>query len=345
MKRNSTRRSPAVHGGSIKRALITGLTGQDGSYLAELLLSKGYKVFGLKRRTSCVSTSRIKNILDDVELIDGDLCDSSSLMEAVRRSKPDEVYNLGAQSFVASSFTQPELTGEVTGMGVTRLLEAVSKQSPNARFYQASSSEMFGSSPPPQDESTPFHPRSPYGAAKMYAYWMVVNYRERANNPLFGCNGILYNHESPRRGSEFVTQKIAQGVAAIHHGHAKVLKLGNLDAMRDWGHAKDFVEAMYLMLQADKPDDYVIATGEAHSVREFVDAAFSRVGLAYEDYVEIDPQFFRPTEVDYLLGSCAKARKQLGWTPKIKFNELVNEMVDAAVAHPEVSLQSNSAEL
>ncbi len=319
----------------MKRALITGITGQDGAYLAELLLEKGYKVFGLKRRSSVVSTTRIKDFIDEIELIDGDLGDTSSLIEAIRRAKPDEVYNLAAQSFVQTSFTQPELTGEVTGLGVTRLLEAVSKQAPDARFYQASSSEMFGSSPPPQNENTPFHPRSPYGAAKMYAYWMVVNYRERANNPLFGCNGILYNHESPRRGAEFVTQKIAQGVAAIHHGHAKVLKLGNLDAKRDWGHARDFVEAMHLMLQADMPDDYVVATGEAHSVREFVKAAFDRVGLAYEDYVEIDPQFFRPTEVDYLLGDCTKAKKQLGWSPKIKFEELVNEMVDAAVAHPE----------
>lgn len=319
----------------MKRALITGISGQDGSYLAELLLTKGYKVYGLKRRTSHISTGRIKHILDDIELIDGDLGDSASLLEAIRRSQPAEVYNLAAQSFVKTSFLQPELTGEVTGLGVTRLLEAVAKQAPEARFYQASSSEMFGSSPPPQNESTSFHPRSPYGAAKMYAYWMTVNHRERDENPLFACNGILYNHESPRRGSEFVTQKIAQGVAAIVHGYADCLKLGNLEAKRDWGHAKDFVEAMYLMLQAEKPDDYVVATGEAHSVREFVEAAFKHAKLDYNDYVKIDPAFYRPTEVDYLLGDSRKARNTLGWKPKIDFNELVNEMVDWAIAHPE----------
>jgi GDPmannose 4,6-dehydratase len=318
-----------------KRALVTGITGQDGSYLAELLLSLGYKVYGLKRRTSVVSTGRIKNLLDDVEMLDGDLLDSSSLIEAVRRCKPDEVYNLAAQSFVKTSFAQPELTGEVTGLGVTRLLAAVSKEAPYARFYQASSSEMFGAAPPPQNEKTDFHPRSPYGAAKMYAYWMTVNYRERDKNPLFCCNGILFNHESPRRGAEFVTQKIAQGVASIALGDSKVLKLGNLDAKRDWGHASDFVKAMHLMLQADKADDYVIATGEVHSVREFVDAAFSRAGMNYEDHIEIDPSLYRPTEVDCLMGDYSKAKNKLGWTPTVMFDELVNEMVDWAMSHPE----------
>lgn len=317
-----------------KRALVTGITGQDGSWIAELLLEKGYRVFGLKRRTSVVTTNRIKHILDDIELIDGDLSDSASLIEAVRKSKPNEVYNLAAQSFVKSSFSQPELTGDITGLGVTRLLDAVSKEAPEARFYQASSSEMFGSAPPPQNELTPFHPRSPYGAAKMYAYWMTVNYRER-EKPLFACNGVLYNHESKRRGAEFVTQKIAQGAAAIALKKSSVLKLGNLEAKRDWGHARDFVEAMWLMLQADKPDDYVIATNEAHSVKEFADLAFKRVGLDYRDYVEIDPEFYRPSEVDYLLGDYSKAHKALGWSPKIGFNELVNEMVDWAMEHPE----------
>lgn len=318
---------------SQKRALITGVTGQDGSYLAELLLEKGYKVFGLKRRSSVVSTGRIKHLLDEIEMLDGDLIDSSSLHEAVRRSKPSEVYNLAAQSFVQTSFAQPELTGEVTGLGVARLLEAIAKEAPEAKFYQASSSEMFGSAPPPQSEKTPFHPRSPYGVAKMYGYWLTVNYREQ--NKVFGCNGILYNHESPRRGSEFVTQKIAQGVAAIAHGHTKELRLGNLDAKRDWGHARDFVEAMWLMLQTDKADDYVVATGEAHSVREFAQAAFARAGLDYEEHVVIDPAFYRPAEVDFLLGDSSKARMALGWKPKIGFEDLVNEMVDWAMEHEE----------
>lgn len=319
----------------MKKALITGVTGQDGSYLSELLLSKGYKVFGLKRRTSMISTGRISNILPEIELIDGDLMDTASLIEAVRRSKPDEVYNLAAQSFVQTSFKQAELTGEVTGMGVTRLLEAVVKEAPEARFYQASSSEMFGSSKPPQNENSLFHPRSPYGCAKMYAYWMTINYREREKGNIYGCNGILFNHESPRRGSEFVTQKIAQGAAAVALGYSKVLKLGNLEAKRDWGHAKDFVEAMWLMLQQERPDDYVVATGEAHSVREFVEASFKRLGLDYQNHVEIDPAFYRPTEVDYLLGDYSKAKQALGWRPKTAFADLVNEMVDWAMAHPE----------
>lgn len=316
----------------MKRALITGISGQDGSYLAELLLEKGYKIFGLKRRTSNVSTARIQHLLPDIELIDGDLTDSSSLFEAVKRSKPDEVYNLAAQSFVQTSFVQPEATGEITAMGVARLLEAVVKEAPQARFYQASSSEMFGACKPPQSETSPFHPRSPYGCAKMYSYWLTINYRERDKSSIFASNGILFNHESPRRGPEFVTQKIAQGVAAIVHGHANELYLGNLEAKRDWGHAKDFVEAMHLILQQDKPDDFVIGTGEAHTVREFCEVAFDRAGLGdYQQYVKIDPQFYRPTEVDYLLADYSKAKQALNWTPKIGFRELVHEMVDWAL--------------
>lgn len=326
-----------------KKALITGCTGQDGSYLAELLLSKGYKVFGLKRRTSVVSTGRIKHLLGDIELIDGDLTDMSSLIEALRKTQPDEVYNLAAQSFVKSSFTQPELTGEITGLGVTRMLEAVTKEAPGAKFYQASSSEMFGVCPPPQSEKSLFHPRSPYGCAKMYGYWVTINYRERAQNPIFACNGILFNHESPRRGAEFVTQKIAQGVAAIVHKQATELRLGNLDAIRDWGHARDFVEAMWLMLQQDKPDDYVVATGEGYTVREFCEMAFERPGLDWEEYVKIDPAFYRPTEVDHLLGDATKARQKLGWKPKIALLELVREMVDWAIEHPEEWMLSKKA--
>lgn len=326
----------------MKRALLTGITGQDASYLAELLLAKGYKVYGLKRRTSVVSTARIKHLLSDIELLDGDLCDTPSLMEAVKVSQPDEIYHLGAQSFVQTSFAQPEATGDITGLGTTRLLEAVSKFAPQGRFYNACSSEIFGSTPPPQNELTKFHPRSPYGAAKMYSYWMTVNYREREKNPLFACSGILFNHESPRRGAEFVTQKIAQGAAAIALGQADVLKLGNLDAKRDWGHSQDFVEAMWLMLQASVPDDYVISTGIAHSVREFAEAAFKRVGLDYQEYVEIDPLFYRPSEVDFLLGDCSKAKRELGWSPKIDFAELVNGMVDWALAHPEEWTQNRT---
>jgi GDPmannose 4,6-dehydratase len=316
-----------------KRALITGITGQDGGYLAELLLSKGYKVFGLKRRTANVSTGRIGHILKDIILVDGDLTDPSSLDEAVRTSYPDEVYNLGAQSFVGSSFIQPETTGNVTGLGVLRLLESVRKFAPTTvRFYQASSSELFGSQPPPQSESTMFHPRSPYGVAKLYGYWMVVNYRERSPS-LFACNGILFNHESERRGIEFVTQKIAHGAASIKLGQQSELRLGNLDAKRDWGHAKDFVRAMWLMLQQDEPDDYVVGTGEAHSVGEFCKIAFECLGLNYEDHVVIDQHFFRPTEVDHLLADPSKAREKLGWKPEISFEALVAEMVNAAMVN------------
>lgn len=314
-----------------KRALVTGITGQDGSYIAELLLSKGYEVFGLKRRTANSSTGRILHLLGDIEIIDGDLTDSGSIMDAVRYSRPDEVYNLAAQSFVKTSFTQPETTSDVTGLGVLRLLEAVSKFAPKSKFYQASSSELFGTSKPPQDEKTRFHPRSPYGVAKLYGYWITVNFRER-NPSLFTCNGLLFNHESPRRGIEFVTQKIAHGAASIKLGLQSKLGLGNLDAKRDWGHARDYVEAMWLMLQQDEPGDYVVSTGIAHTVREFCEVSFSHLGLNYMDYVFVDKKFFRPTEVDYLLGDCSKAKNKLGWEPKITFEELVVEMTDAAMA-------------
>jgi GDPmannose 4,6-dehydratase len=316
-----------------KRALITGLTGQDGSFLAELLLDKGYEVYGLKRRTSTNSDERIAHLLSDVKVIDGDLIDSSSLLRAVQQCQPDEVYNLGAQSFVQTSFVQPELTMEVTGVGVLRLLEAVRTMAPKAKFYQASTSEMFGGHPPPQSDETPFYPKSPYGVAKLYGHWMVVNYRESYG--MFACSGILFNHESMRRGYEFVTQKIARGAAAIKLGMTDKLFLGNLEAKRDWGHAKDFVEAMWLMLQQEAPEDYVIATGEAHTVREFVDLAFKRLGMNYEDHVVVDQKFFRPAEVNYLLGDCSKATRKLGWKPKVSFDELVFEMVDHAYAHPE----------
>jgi GDPmannose 4,6-dehydratase len=312
-----------------KRALITGITGQDGSYLAELLLAKGYEVFGLTRRVSTPSYSRIAHLIDKVTLIDGDLCDSNSLVSALKKARPDEVYNLGAQSFVQLSFTEAIITSEVTGLGVTRMLEAVKEVAPEARFYQAGSSEMFGnSSAPPQNEDTKFTPRSPYGCAKLYGHAITLNYRERG---MFACNGILFNHESPRRGREFVTQKIALAAAAIKKGKQDKLFLGNLDAYRDWGHAKDYVEAMWLMLQQQKPDDYVVATGEAHSVREFCELSFGRLGMDYKNYVEIDPKFFRPAEVNYLRGDAAKARAALGWEPKISFQQLVEEMVDHAM--------------
>jgi len=320
----------------MKSVLITGLTGQDGSFLAELLLQKGYKVFGLKRRTSTstLSLRRVQDILDDIELLDGDLSDFGSLVEALRKSKPDEVYNLAAQSFVKSSFTQPELTGDTTGLGVTRLLEAVYQNCREAKFYQASSSEMFGNSKPPQSESTLLYPRSPYAAAKLYAYWMVRNYRERPDG-MFACNGILFNHESTRRGPEFVTQKIAQHVAGIKLGYLHEIRLGNIEAKRDWGHAADYVRAMWMMLQHDKPDDYAVGTGEAHSVKEFIELAFNRVGLDWQNYVVIDQAFYRPTEVDYLLADPTKIKTTLGWKPEIAFEQLVNEMVDYAIEHPE----------
>jgi GDPmannose 4,6-dehydratase len=325
--------------GKAKRALVTGITGQDGSYLAELLLSKGYDVFGIKRRTSTINVRNIKHLIGKISLIDGDMCDSSSLVRAVKESKPDEVYNLGAQSFVKTSFSQPEVTGDITGLGVLRLLEAIRGFSPQAKFYQASSSEMFGAAPPPQSETTRFHPRSPYGAAKIYGHWITINYRESYG--IHASCGILHNHESERRGPEFVTQKIAQGVARIKAGLAKTLLLGNLESKRDWGHARDYVEAMWLMLQQDKPDDYVIATGKAHSVRDFCDIAFSHVGLNYKEYVELDQRFYRPAEVDYLMGDYSKAKRVLNWDPKTTFEQLAAGMVDNAIANPE-EWQSNS---
>jgi GDPmannose 4,6-dehydratase len=310
------------------RALITGITGQDGSYLAELLLEKGYEVHGMVRRASTENFERIQHITDRITLVQADLLDPSSLVEALEESRPDEVYNLGAQSFVPTSWRQPVLTAEFTGVGVTRLLEAIRRVNPDIRFYQASSSEMFGKvREVPQSEATPFYPRSPYGVAKAYGHFITVNYRESYG--LFAVSGILFNHESPRRGFEFVTRKIADGVARIKLGLANELRLGNLDAQRDWGFAGDYVEAMWLMLQQDEPDDYVIATGEEHSVQEFADIAFGHVGLGAGDYIKTDPEFLRPAEVDHLVGDASKARELLGWGPRVSFRELVEMMVDA----------------
>lgn len=310
------------------RALITGITGQDGSYLAEFLLAKDYDVFGLVRRSSTVNYERIAHIQDQVVLLNGDLTDEISLIEATRIAEPDEVYNLAAQSYVQTSFTQPVLTGQVTGLGVTRLLDAVRMTCPQARFYQASTSEIFGKvRETPQTETTPVHPRSPYGVAKVYGHWITVNYRESYG--MHASSGILFNHESPRRGFEFVTRKITHTVAQIKRGLASEVRLGNLDAKRDWGFAGDFVEAMWLMLQQPEPDDFVIATGETHSVREFCELAFAQVDLDYRDYVVTDPQFFRPAEVDLLVGDASKAKKQLGWVPKVPFSDLVAMMVQA----------------
>lgn len=308
-------------------ALITGITGQDGSYLAEFLLSKGYTVHGCYRRSSTNSFERIQHLVDQIELHCTDLLDQASLERLVRKTMPTEVYNLAAQSFVGSSWDQPILTAEVTGLGVTRLLEAVRNVDTSIRFYQASSSELFGEvHETPQRETTPLHPRSPYGVAKAYAHWMTINYRESYN--LFACSGILFNHESPRRGLEFVTRKITDSVARIKLGLAHELRLGNLDASRDWGFAGDYVEAMWLMLQQDAPVDYVIGTGETHTVREFVELAFSHAGLDYQDFVVIDPRFYRPAEVDLLLADPSKARRELGWKPKMSFQRLVETMVD-----------------
>lgn len=311
-----------------KKALITGITGQDGSYLSELLLEKGYEVYGMVRRASVERFDRIAHIQDKINLVQGDLTDQSSLDEAVKTIKPEEVYNLAAQSFVPTSWNQPTLTGEVTGMGTTRLLESVRKIKPDARFYQASSSEMFGKvREVPQTEMTPFHPRSPYGVAKVYGHFITVNYRESYN--IFACSGILFNHESPRRGLEFVTRKITSHVAKIKLGLANELRLGNMDAKRDWGFAGDYVEAMWLMLQQSEPDDFVVAMGETHSVQEFVELAFGHAGLDWKKYVVIDPKFMRPAEVDLLVGSPEKAKTKLGWKPKVSFPELVKMMVDA----------------
>ena len=311
-----------------KKALITGITGQDGSYLSELLLEKGYEVYGMVRRASVERFERIAHIQDRINLVQGDLTDQSSLDEAVKTIQPDEVYNLAAQSFVPTSWNQPTLTGEVTGIGTTRLLESVRKIKPDAKFYQASSSEMFGKvREVPQTELTPFHPRSPYGVAKVYGHFITVNYRESYN--IFACSGILFNHESPRRGLEFVTRKITSHVAKIKLGLINELRLGNCDAKRDWGFAGDYVEAMWLMLQQSEPDDFVVAMGETHSVQEFVELAFGHAGLDWKKYVVIDPKFMRPAEVDLLVGSPEKAKTKLGWKPKVSFPELVRMMVDA----------------
>ena len=317
-------------------ALITGVTGQDGSYLAEFLLGRGYKVVGMVRRTSTINFDRIRHIQDKIEIVQGDLLDQMSLISLLQEYRPQEVYNLAAQSFVPTSFSQPVLTGEYTALGVTRVLEAIRIVDPTIRFYQASSSEMFGKVVEvPQRESTPFYPRSPYGVAKVYGHWITVNYRESYN--IFGASGILFNHESPRRGLEFVTHKITHGVARIKLGMADSLRLGNLDSQRDWGYAGDYVRAMWMMLQQDSPDDYVVATGETHSVQEFVEEAFGYLDLDWRDYVVQDPKFYRPAEVDLLVGDASKAGRELGWEPTVDFRGLVRLMIDAdlrALQHP-----------
>ncbi len=314
-----------------KKALITGITGQDGSYLAEFLLEQGYEIIGMIRRSSTVNFERIKHIQDDLTLVPGDLMDEVSLIGILREHRPGEVYNLAAQSFVQTSWSQPVLTGEVTALGVTRMLDAIRIVDPDIRFYQASSSEMFGKvQAVPQVETTPFYPRSPYGVAKVYGHWITVNYRESYG--LFGCSGILFNHESERRGLEFVTRKITYTAAQIKLGLAKELRLGNLDAQRDWGYARDYVRAQWLMLQQDQPDDYVIATGQTHSVRRFCELAFGHLDLDYRDYVVLDARYMRPAEVDLLVGDPAKARQKLGWQPETSFEDLVTMMVDADLA-------------
>ena len=318
----------------MKKALITGITGQDGSYLAEFLLKKGYEIYGMIRRSSNFNTQRIEHIYQDphekgkLKLIFGDLSDASAINDIIRTVNPDEVYNLAAQSHVRVSFDIPEYTADVTALGSLRLLDAIRRFCPKAKYYQASSSEMFGKvAETPQTEKTPFHPRSPYGVSKVFAYWITKNYRESYN--IFACNGILFNHESPRRGHTFVTRKITKGIAKIKAGKQNKIYLGNLDARRDWGYAKDYVEAMWLMLQAELPDDYVIATGETHSVKEFLEKAFSHVGLNWQDYVEIDNRYIRPSEVDILQGDPTKAKEKLGWESKTNFDELVKIMVEA----------------
>jgi len=310
------------------KALITGITGQDGSYLAEFLLEKGYDVVGMLRRSSTVNFERIDHIQDDIALAPGDLLDGASMFQVLREHEPDEVYNLAAQSFVQTSFGQPVLTGETTALGVTRMLDAIRMVDPGIRFYQASSSEMFGKvREVPQHEDTPFHPRSPYGVAKVYGHWITVNYRESYD--MHASSGILFNHESPRRGLEFVTRKITDGAARIKNGLATELRLGNLDAQRDWGYAGDYVEAMWMMLQQDTADDYVVCSGQTHSVREFCAVAFGHLGLNWEDHVVVDPKFYRPAEVDLLIGDHTKATEVLGWTPTTSFEDLVTMMVDA----------------
>lgn len=314
-----------------KNVLITGITGQDGSYLAELLLSKGYKVFGLVRRTSTPNLERIEHIREKITLIPGDLLDQTSLINALKESQADEVYNLASQSFVPFSWKEPVHTSMSTAIGVTRVLEAIRQVNQNIRFYQASSSEMFGKAQEvPQTEKTPFYPRSPYGVSKLYGHWMTINYRESYN--LFACSGILFNHESPRRGTEFVTRKVTDAVARIKLGLQKELLLGNLEAKRDWGYAGDYVKAMWLMLQQDRPDTYVIATGKTHSVRELCETAFGAVSLDYKQHVKTDARFLRPAEVDLLVGDSTKARKELGWAPEISFENLIKMMVDSDLA-------------
>jgi GDPmannose 4,6-dehydratase len=324
-----------------KTALVTGVTGQDGSYLAELLVEQGYRVVGMTRRSSTATNERIAHLEGKIELIQGDLLDQASLVEALREVGPDEVYNLAAQSFVPTSWNQPVLTGEFTALGVTRMLEAIRQVDAKVRFYQASSSEMFGKvRETPQTESTPFHPRSPYGVAKAYAHFLTVNYRESYG--LYTASGICFNHESPRRGREFVTRKVSEAAARISLGLASELRLGNLDAHRDWGFAGDYVRAMWLMLQQDEPRDYVIATGEAHSVRELCEIAFRRVGLDYHDYVVTDKALIRPAEVEHLLGDASRARRELGWQPMVGFRELVEMMVDADLARLQASAPAGS---
>lgn len=315
----------------MKSALITGITGQDGSYLAEFLLEKGYQVIGMVRRTSTLNFQRIKHIQDKLDLVQGDLLDEVSLMTILREYRPEEVYNLAAQSFVQTSWQQPVFTGEVTALGVTRILDAVRMVDPDIRFYQASSSEMFGKvRQVPQNEHTPFYPRSPYGVAKVYGHWITVNYRESYD--LFACSGILFNHESPRRGLEFVTRKVTHGAARIKLGLADELRLGNLESRRDWGYAGDYVKAMWLMLQQNKPDDYVVGTGETHAVRELCEAAFSYLNLDWQEYVVQDRRFYRPAEVDLLVSDFSKARRVLGWEPAVSFEQLIHMMVDADLA-------------
>lgn len=311
----------------MKKALITGITGQDGSYLAEFLLGKGYQVIGMVRRTSTTNFDRISEIQDRIVLTQGDLLDQVSLVDIMKQYEPDEIYNLAAQSFVPASWKQPVLTGEFTALGVTRMLDAMRMVVPNARFYQASSSEMFGKvRQVPQNEETPFYPRSPYGVAKVYGHWITVNYRESYD--LFACSGILFNHESPRRGLEFVTRKVTHGASRIKLGMADKLRMGNLDAERDWGYAGDYVRAMWLMLQQPEPEDFVVSTGRTHSVRQLLEAAFGQLGLDYRDHVEVDPQYLRPADVDQLVGDSTKAREKLGWNPEVGFEELVQMMVE-----------------
>src|SRR5271157_3446442 len=320
-----------MHEGRQRTALITGITGQDGSYLAECLLAKGYRVFGMTRRSSTENLDRLTACIENIELHSGDLLDQSSLTELLQEVRPHEVYNLAAQSFVPTSWKQPVLTAEFTAVGVTRMLEAIRAVDSSIRFYQASSSEMFGRvRETPQTEQTPFYPRSPYGVAKLYGHWITVNYRESYG--LFACSGILFNHESPRRGLEFVTRKVSYGAARIKLGLQKTLKMGNLEAERDWGFAGDYVQAMWQMLQQEKPQDYVVASGVAHSVRQLLEMAFGHLGMDYRDYVETDPAFLRPAEVYHLLGDSSKARQELGWKPKVSFEGLVKMMVDEDLA-------------